>query len=58
LQLQSIVEDLPRAYGVFYNAAPALRTCPACGEVHPGRDWQAWNARHAKRALATGVQPA
>jgi 3-hydroxyanthranilate 3,4-dioxygenase len=54
LQLQSIVEDLPRAYGVFYNAAPALRTCPACGEVHPGRDWQAW---HATRALAAGVKP-
>lgn len=54
LQLQSIVEDLPRAYGVFYNAAPALRTCPACGEVHPGRDWAAW---HSTRALTTGVQP-
>jgi hypothetical protein len=30
------------------------RTCPACGEVHPGRDWQAW---HATRVLAAGVQP-
>jgi len=58
LQMQSIVEDLPRAFGVFYNAAPALRTCPACGEVHPGRDWAAWHARRAARALATGVQPA
>jgi len=50
LQMQSIVEDLPRVFGVFYNAAPALRTCPSCGEVHPGRDWQAWHATRDKSA--------
>ena len=50
LQLQSIVEDLPRAYAAFYNAAPNLRTCPQCGEVHPGRDWQAWHAVRAGQA--------
>jgi len=52
LQMQSIVEDLPRVFGVFYNAAPALRTCPSCGEVHPGRDWQAW---HATRDKSTSI---
>jgi 3-hydroxyanthranilate 3,4-dioxygenase len=50
LQLLSIVEDLPRAYGAFYNSPPDARTCPACGEVHPGRDWQAWHATREKSA--------
>jgi 3-hydroxyanthranilate 3,4-dioxygenase len=50
LQLQSIVEDLPRVFGAFYNAAHEARTCPACGEVHPGRDWQAWHATREKSA--------
>ena len=43
LQLQSIVEDLPRIYKNFYESAPKLRECPACGTVHPGSDWQAWH---------------
>jgi 3-hydroxyanthranilate 3,4-dioxygenase len=50
LQLQSIVEDLPRVYGQFYDSAPEARTCPTCGTVHPGRDWKAW---HAMRAVGT-----
>lgn len=43
VQLQSIVEDLPRAYAAFYDSSDAARTCPHCGQVHPGRDWQAWH---------------
>ena len=50
LQLQSIVEDLPRAYAAFYDSAHNLRTCPQCGEVHPGRNWQAWHAMRAGQA--------
>ncbi|MFC7411475.1 3-hydroxyanthranilate 3,4-dioxygenase [Hydrogenophaga atypica] len=45
VQLASIVEDLPAVYQAFYGATDAQRTCPHCGEVHPGRDWQAWHAR-------------
>jgi len=44
LQLSSIVEDLPAIYQRFYASSPAERTCPGCGEVHPGSDWQAWHA--------------
>ena len=44
VQLQSIVEDLPKAYKGFYDLDDAARRCPACGTVHPGRDWQAWHA--------------
>jgi len=44
IQLQSIVNDLPRVYESFYGAAPEQRRCPSCGAVHPGRDWQAWHA--------------
>lgn len=47
LQLQSIVEDLPQVYANFYESAPNLRTCPDCGTVHPGRDWQTWHAARA-----------
>jgi 3-hydroxyanthranilate 3,4-dioxygenase len=49
LQLQNIVEDLPRAYAQFYDAPEAARTCPHCGEVHPGRDWRSWHALCARR---------
>lgn len=48
LQLQSIVEDLPKAYAAFYDAPAAARTCAHCGEVHPGRDWRSWLARCAE----------
>ena len=50
VQLASIVEDLPTVYQAFYGATDAQRTCPHCGEVHPGRDWQAWHARREARA--------
>ena len=36
VQLVSIVDDLPRAFGAFYDD-DAARTCPRCGWVHPGR---------------------
>jgi 3-hydroxyanthranilate 3,4-dioxygenase len=36
VQLKSIVKDLPPLFEQFY-ASEALRTCKACGTVHPGR---------------------
>ena len=35
VQLHSIVADLPPLFERFYASVP-LRTCPACGTVHPG----------------------
>lgn len=43
VQLQSIVDDLPKAYAAFYDTPDTHRTCRSCGTVHPGRDWQAWH---------------
>ena len=43
VQLSSIVEDLPKTYQKFYGSSDAERTCPHCGTVHPGRDWQSWH---------------
>ncbi|XQW85417.1 3-hydroxyanthranilate 3,4-dioxygenase [Thalassotalea piscium] len=34
--LTSIVDDLPPLYQSFYQDL-AARTCPSCGEVHPGK---------------------
>ena len=53
LQLQSIVEDLPRAFASFYDVAPTERRCGHCGTVHPGRDWQAWHSLCAQRVADT-----
>jgi 3-hydroxyanthranilate 3,4-dioxygenase len=53
VQLQSIVEDLPRTYGQFYDSPEAERTCPHCGQVHPGRDWRSWLAMCAQRFPAS-----
>jgi 3-hydroxyanthranilate 3,4-dioxygenase len=36
VQLKSIVRDLPPLFDSFY-ATEALRTCRACGAVHPGK---------------------
>lgn len=44
VQLLSIVEDLPKTYAPFYDSSEAQRTCPHCGCVHSGRDWQSWHA--------------
>ena len=49
VQLQSIVEDLPRTYASFYDSGDAERTCPQCGQVHPGRDWRSWLTLCAQR---------
>jgi len=43
VQLKSIVADLPVAYERFYASDDAIRRCPSCGAIHPGRDWQAWH---------------
>lgn len=37
VDLVSIVDDLPPLYAAFYNDV-ALRTCQACGSVHPGKE--------------------
>ncbi|NBX55321.1 MAG: 3-hydroxyanthranilate 3,4-dioxygenase [Betaproteobacteria bacterium] len=43
IQLQSIVDDLPKAFASFYDTPQADRHCPHCGHVHTGRDWQSWH---------------
>ena len=43
VQLTSIVEDLPRTYQKFYESSDAERTCPHCGTLHTGKDWQSWH---------------
>jgi 3-hydroxyanthranilate 3,4-dioxygenase len=35
-QLESLVDDLPKAFAAFYDDDSA-RTCPGCGWVHPGK---------------------
>lgn len=42
-QLESIVADLPPLYERFYATTEQERTCPQCGEVHPGRDAVSWH---------------
>jgi len=37
VQLRSIVKDLPPLFEQFYASKP-LRTCAACGAVHPGKE--------------------
>lgn len=41
--LDSIVHDLPPIYDQFYATTDEERTCPNCGHVHPGKEWQAWH---------------
>lgn len=53
LQLQSIVEDLPRVYGQFYDSPPEARICPACGTVHPGHNWKSWHEMRASFPVST-----
>lgn len=42
-QLESIVADLPPVYERFYASDESERVCPNCGDVHPGRDVEAWH---------------
>ncbi|OZI77300.1 3-hydroxyanthranilate 3,4-dioxygenase [Bordetella genomosp. 12] len=51
VQLGSIVDDLPGVYRQFYETTDEQRSCPSCGAVHPGRDWQRWHAQ--REAAAT-----
>ena len=57
LQLQSIVDDLPKAFASFYDVPEAGRVCPHCGAVHPGRDWQAWHQQCAEHFPSAAVPP-
>ena len=43
VQLQDIAADLPPTYQRFYATGDAERRCTKCGELHPGRDFKAWN---------------
>jgi 3-hydroxyanthranilate 3,4-dioxygenase len=43
VQLKSIVEDLPKAFNQFYASSEGERTCQACGQIHPGKDWAKWH---------------
>lgn len=43
-QLESLVDDLPKIYDMFYATSDQERTCRQCGTVHPGRDYAAWHA--------------
>ena len=47
----------PQFQKAVNDAVRALRTGPACGEVHPGRDWHAWHARHSTIEMTKGRQP-
>ena len=49
VQLESIVEDLPKAFASFYDTPQADRTCPHCGHVHAGRDWHSWHQQLGAR---------
>lgn len=49
VQLESIVDDLPKAFASFYDTPETERVCPDCGTLHPGRNWQAWHAMLAER---------
>lgn len=47
-QLGSIVDDLPPVYQQFYALSDADRTCPGCGECHPGKEAASWHRRLAE----------
>ncbi|MBN9430627.1 MAG: 3-hydroxyanthranilate 3,4-dioxygenase [Burkholderiales bacterium] len=51
-QLESLVDDLPKVYEMFYATSDEERRCKTCGTVHPGRDYAAW---HALRQAAAGA---
>ena len=53
VHVQQIDQDLPKAFASFYDTGDAERVCPACGAVHPGRDWQSWHRRLAEHFPAS-----
>jgi 3-hydroxyanthranilate 3,4-dioxygenase len=50
-QLESLVEDLPKIYQLFYALSDEERRCKSCDLVHPGRDYAAW---HTQRQAVAG----
>jgi 3-hydroxyanthranilate 3,4-dioxygenase len=48
-QLESLVDDLPKIYEMFYATSESERRCPRCGTIHPGRDYAAWHALRAQQ---------
>ena len=46
--VDDLVADLPSAFKLFYDKSDAERTCPQCGEVHPGRKAGEWLQRFAE----------
>jgi 3-hydroxyanthranilate 3,4-dioxygenase len=58
LQLQSIVDDLPKAFASFYDTPDAERLCTHCGTLHSGREWQAWHRLCAVRFPDAALVPA
>lgn len=51
VQLQSIVDDLPRVYSQFYSRGSEERRCASCGHEHAGADAQKWLGELAGCAL-------
>jgi 3-hydroxyanthranilate 3,4-dioxygenase len=47
-QLESLVDDLPKAYQAFYAIGEEGRRCKHCGTVHPGKDYAAWHDMHLR----------
>jgi 3-hydroxyanthranilate 3,4-dioxygenase len=54
VQLENLVADLPPLYQRFYTMTDTERTCAQCGQVHPGRDYQAWNRSLEQAGLVPG----
>ena len=52
VQLQSIVDDLPRIFTKFYTSNTQARKCTTCGEVHPGANTAQWLAAISHGAAA------
>lgn len=53
LTLVSIVADLLPVFERFYATSAEERRCPQCGDIHPGRDFQAWHRTLNRARVAT-----
>ncbi len=56
VQLQSIVDDLPRVYAQFYARSDAQRRCSGCGHVHAGADAHTWQRELARSPAGSGAR--